>query len=181
MNPSPQLLPFVPLLLALCWAAADDFRDRRIRNVLTLPLLAAGVAQSFLGGTVSPVDSAAGAGVAFGLTLVLFLMRAVGGGDVKLLTAVGAWVGGWAVLYIFAAEAVVGMAIVLAQAAWQGRLKTLVRNTAVLSVALANADQVGMDHVVEMGTGSRSVSRPLPYAVPVLVATVIVLWVQYSP
>ena len=67
------------------------------------------------------------------------------------------------------------MVIVLIQSAKQKRLSALFRNSAVLSVSLINIDRIGADAVYETGKACRSIERPLPYAVPVLIGAVIVL------
>jgi len=65
-----DLLLYVPLLAALVWAAAEDVLSRRIRNVLTFALAAAGFAQSFLPmHTVTPWDSVEGFAAGFGLAV----------------------------------------------------------------------------------------------------------------
>ena len=171
-----QVLPMLPLVALLVWAAVQDLRERRIRNWLTLSLAWSGLIVNVLGlGAVSPMQAVLGLLVGFALTFVLFALGAVGGGDVKLLAGVGAWVGPTSVLLIFLVEALVGLAIVLAQAAVQGRLSALLRNSAVMLVNLWHWSDVGTAHLVETGKGSRSVDRPLPYAVPVLAATVLVV------
>lgn len=168
-----RLLPAVPLLLMLTWAAVQDLRSRRIRNWLTFSIILTGIAQSLLGHSpVSPAGSLWGLLVGFLLPLALFALGAVGGGDVKLLAGVGAWLGPWAAFQVFCAEAVIGMVIVLAQAAAQGRLRVLSRNSAVLAVNLVHVNQVGLQHATATGQSCRSVEKPLPYAVPVLLAVI---------
>jgi prepilin peptidase CpaA len=171
------LLMAAPAVAMLLIAAATDLRDRRIPNWLTFSLILSGVAQSiaFPGVVTTPWESLGGFGVGFALTFALFAMGAVGGGDVKLLAGLGAWFGPLAAFQLFCVEAVVGMVIVLAQAAAQGRTRTLLRNSAVLAVNLAHVGDVGVAHVKATGQSSRSVERPLPYAVPVLVALLILL------
>lgn len=172
-----RLLPYLPLFALLCWAAVADLRTRRIRNWLTLALVVGGVAQSFGGvRTVSPAASILGLGVGFGLPLALFVIGAVGGGDVKLLAGIGAWVGPIPVVEIFLAQAVIGMVIVLAQAAAAGRLGVLFHNSALVAVNLYHVGDLGAEHVEQTGRACRSVDRPLPFAVPVLAATVLVLY-----
>jgi prepilin peptidase CpaA len=173
---APRLLEFVPLLAALVLAALQDWRYRRIANYLTIPLLAAGIVRSLAGGPIGLQACLLGVAVGFGLMFALFAMRAVGGGDVKLLAALGAWLGAWPTLEVFAAAGIIGMIVVLTQATAQGRLTVLLRNTTVLTLSLAQADQVGIEHIVEMGSNSASVRKPLPYAVIVLAATVLVLF-----
>jgi prepilin peptidase CpaA len=176
-----RLLPFVPLLLMLVWAAAQDLRGRRIRNWLTFSLCLTGITQSLMAsGTVTIGVSLAGFGIGFGLTVVLFALGAIGGGDVKLLAGVGTWIGGVAVFKVFCAAAVIGMVIVLAQAIAQGRLRVLTRNSAVLAMNLVHIGDVGVEHATATGKSCRSVDKPLPYAVPVLLA-VIALLVGWLP
>jgi len=171
-----RLLPFVPLLAMLAWAAVEDLRSRRIRNWLTFSLVLTGIAQSLIGhGTVSLASSLLGVAVGFALPLVLFALGAIGGGDVKLLAGVGAWIGAMAVFEVFCAAAVVGMIIVLAQAVAQGRLRVLSRNSAVLAMNLVHIGDVGVEHTAATGKSCRSVEKPLPYAVPVLIAVLALL------
>src|SRR5690554_5642960 len=111
------LLPVLPLLAMLVCAAAVDLRSRRIPNVLSFTLALSGLAQSFLFGQaigVGPTQAIAGLAVGFALTFILFALGAMGGGDVKLMAGVGAWIGPTGVLAVFAVAAVVGMGIVLA-------------------------------------------------------------------
>jgi Flp pilus assembly protein protease CpaA len=75
-------------------ALITDLTRSKIYNWLTLPALVAGVAvQSCLGGWGGLAQS--GLGVLAGLVLFgwMFWTGAMGGGDVKLLMAIGAWVG----------------------------------------------------------------------------------------
>jgi prepilin peptidase CpaA len=172
----PQALPLLPMLALLVWAAVQDLHSRRIRNWLTLALMCAGLANSFLPtAAVSPMQAGLGLAAGFALPFVLFALGALGGGDVKLLAGIGAWVGPVAVVQVFLVAAVVGLVIVLGQCAWQGRLLALFRNSALLAINLANIGSVGVKHASETGRACRSIDRPLPYAVPVLLATLIVV------
>ena len=171
------LLMCVPMLGLLTWAAAVDVRSRRIPNWLTFSLVLAGLGQSFTWArTVGPADALLGLLTGFGLTFALFALGALGGGDVKLLSGVGAWFGPMPALVIFAVAAIIGMVIVLAQAGAQGRLAKLFRNSAVIAMSLAQAGDGGLDQAAETGRAcSGSTGRPLPYAVPVLLATLLVV------
>ncbi len=165
-----------PLFALLLCAAVTDLRARRIPNWLTFSMVLAGLAQSLLPlRTVGFTTSLLGFLTGFGLTFILFALGAVGGGDVKLLAGVGAWLGPGPTLAVFAIEAIVGMAIVLTQAVWQGRVTTLLRNSTVLVINLAHVGDVGVEHVTATGKSCRSIERPLPYAVPVLAAVAMVV------
>jgi Flp pilus assembly protein protease CpaA len=82
------------VIAAATLAAITDLRDRRIPNALTLPTLAAGlVAGALLGGWIGAADALAGC-LALGLPYVLlFVFARGGGGDAKLMAAIGAWLG----------------------------------------------------------------------------------------
>ena len=75
-------------------AAIWDIRTRRIPNWLTLSGVVLGVAlNTFLFEINGLWFSLKGLGVAFGVYFVLYLLRAMGAGDVKLMAAVGAAAG----------------------------------------------------------------------------------------
>ena len=113
----------------------------------------------------------AGAAIPF----ALFAIGAMGGGDVKLMAGVGAWLGAGPVLLVLVCEKVIGLLIVLAQALYEGRLVALFSNSAVVAVNILHIREVGVEHVSGTGRGCRSVSRPLPFAVPALLAVLFVL------
>ncbi len=85
-----------PLLLALLVgiAAVWDLAQRRIPNpLIVVGLLAGAVVQTQAGGLVGLGMSILGAAAGLGALLGPFAARWVGGGDVKLLMVVGAFVG----------------------------------------------------------------------------------------
>ena len=92
-------------LAAVCgWIAIVDFREKRIPDLASLPLIAAGLALSGLVTMVPLADRLIGSGVGFLLLWsigeVHFRLRGqegLGIGDAKLLAAAGAWLG-WAAL-----------------------------------------------------------------------------------
>jgi prepilin peptidase CpaA len=171
-----SLLMCMPMLLLLVWAACEDLRSRRIPNWLSFAVLLSGLIQSYTATqTVAPKQAWLGFLVGFGLPSILFALGALGGGDVKLLAGVGAWLGPNDALWVFALAAIVGMFIVLTQATKQGRMKILLRNSAVVAINLAHVGDVGLEHTTRTGQESRSVDRPLPYAVPILAATLLVI------
>jgi len=64
----------------------------------------------------------------------------------------------------------------LGQAAWQGRTRVLLRNSAVVAVNLLYVKDVGLEHATRTGRESRSIDKPLPFAVPALIAVVLVIF-----
>jgi prepilin peptidase CpaA len=88
------------IAVGLC-AGWTDWRSRRIPNWLTIPALAAGVAlHGAMHGAAGVVESLKGAGIALAVLLPLVLLRALGGGDWKLLGALGAFLGAQMVLVV---------------------------------------------------------------------------------
>jgi prepilin peptidase CpaA len=170
------LVVFAPLVMMLAVAAVIDIRSRRIPNALTGLLALSGLMQSFTTGhTVAPWQSILGLLTGVGLLLALFAIGAVGGGDLKLLAAAGAWLGPWLVFQVFVVEAILGMLIVLVTCAIHGRLRLLMNNSMLLATNIAHVNQLGTEHVRETGESSRSIDRPLPYAVPIFLATLVIL------
>ncbi|HET7061144.1 MAG TPA: prepilin peptidase [Nitrosospira sp.] len=93
------------LLLLLLVAALHDVRTRRIPNVLVLTGVIAGLSfNSLLPKGMGGLGAFASlAGVAAGLLLLLplYLFRAMGAGDVKLMSMIGAFLGVAEVMHVF--------------------------------------------------------------------------------
>ncbi len=110
-------------------AAAYDIRFRRIPNWLSVAGFLGGlVLNTAFGGWGGLKSAAAGFGLAFCAYLLMYLIRAMGAGDVKLMGAVGALVGPSNWFLIFVVTAIFGgiAAIVLALA--RGRLRRTLWN-----------------------------------------------------
>ena len=167
-----EFLEFLPMFVLLLWAAVVDLRSRRIPNWMTGALIAAGLVQSGMAfWSVSTGQAWAGIGVGFGLTFALFALGGMGGGDVKLFAGIGAWVGPTRVLEIFAAEAIIGMVIVVMRATRERRMGALARSSAVLVMNAAVRGDMSCPEEPSDAQGKRR----LPYAVPALMASLAVL------
>src|ERR1017187_945375 len=90
----PPRIVEVALLVVLLAAAVFDVRYRRIPNWLTVGGVVLALAMNAVRAPpLAGVGFAlAGLGVAFGIYLLLYALRAMGAGDVKLMAAVGALV-----------------------------------------------------------------------------------------
>jgi prepilin peptidase CpaA len=85
----------IGVALAVCiTAVVTDVRSLKIYNWLTLPALASGLIwQVATRGFDGLLDGVTGVLVAFAVLLIPFVTGAMGAGDVKLMSALGAWVG----------------------------------------------------------------------------------------
>jgi len=115
-----DLIPLIAVAVATLVASVTDLWKFKIYNVLTMPTLLAGLCVSaWLGGWGGLASSLMGAGLGFGLLVVFFAMGGVGPGDVKLLAAVGAWLGPYLTYQVFVAAAlfqgVYAVALILGQ------------------------------------------------------------------
>jgi prepilin peptidase CpaA len=175
-----SLAIYVPLLALIAYAAVTDLRVRRIPNWLTLTAVVAGLAQSVTRFAVtSPNQSMLGLLAGFAITFVLYSVGGRGAGDVKLSAGIGAWLGPVPVVIVLAAAAVVSLVLALAQAAVWGKLIALLQSTGMMLVGLLNIRRLGAKEVITSGRAASSVDHPLPNAVSMLIATVmVVLWIS---
>jgi prepilin peptidase CpaA len=119
-------LPAVLVLLFTATAAVTDFRNHKIYNWTTYPgiLVAFGVhlftdvgTSGWTGEYAALQDSLKGFAVCGGLMLVSFVFFGVGGGDVKLMAMLGAFLGMErgieALLWTFVLGAAIGISILI--------------------------------------------------------------------
>lgn len=102
------------MLLLLLFAVDGDLRSRQIPNGLSLGGIALGLILNFtLHGTPGGSDALLGALTGGLLLLPLWLLRGLGGGDVKLMAAVGAHLGVMASLLAALSTLIVGAVIAM--------------------------------------------------------------------
>jgi prepilin peptidase CpaA len=179
-------MPFswVPLLLALLLAAvATDLRSRRIPNTLVLAgialaLLSHAIALSGMGQPLAGTSWWAPlAGLAAGLAALmpLYLLRALGAGDVKLMAMVGAFVGPptvlTATLYTLLAGGLLSLAVMLGQ----GVAARTLANVRFLLVDWAMRLRSGHGGVTLSATPLETTAARLPYALAISAGTVAAL------
>jgi leader peptidase (prepilin peptidase)/N-methyltransferase len=92
-----------------------DLAARIIPDLITLPMLGYAVVLAALNQTMTPAQSVLGIVVGGGVPLLIATMGrgAVGGGDVKLMAALGAALGWQRAMYVFALSHVAGALVVL--------------------------------------------------------------------
>lgn len=154
-------------------ACIVDVRTQRIPNVLTFGAALGGlVIQILASGLDGALTAASGWLVGALLFLPFFALGGMGGGDVKLLAALGAWLGPREVLWLAAYSAIAGGVLGVIVAVARGYLLTALRNMlAMLSYWRA----AGIRPVPNLTLDSARAPR-LAYAIPILAGTVITLW-----
>ena len=154
---------------------ATDLHSRRIPNWLTFSAALLGMAvAAWTGGPQGAVTSASGWLAGLAIFFVPFALRGLGGGDVKLLAALGAWVGPADVIWVALYTGVAGGVLALATALANGYLRTAFVNIRRL---LAHWRLAGVTAMPEL-TLERSTAPKLAYALPILCGTVVMTWLH---
>jgi len=159
-----------PTLFVLCVATFTDLRSGRIPNWLVIPFLLAGIA-------VSPwrpdwqgnMHGFAGLGLGLLVFGFLFWLGGMGGGDLKLCAALGAWIGPMQLFFAMVYAGMAGGIMVLCWAAFGGFFKELFTGASDLVFGLK---QRGMKRDPEL-TLANPLKRRMPYAPAIAIGTLL--------
>ena len=171
-----DLLLKLPLELLVVVAAFLDLRSRQIPNWLTLPAAAAGLAANcYLSGWTGLKSSLLGLLLAFAVYTLLFALRAMGGGDVKLMAAVGAFTGPEHWLWVFAITSIVGGIFAVVTLLTRGGIGRVLANVGVI---LGSLGRMRAPHEAQPELDVKHPSaRTLPHGAAIAVGTLgYVLW-----
>ncbi len=132
-------------LITAC--AYTDIARGQVYNHLTLPAIVLGLvlaaASALAVGSWAPlVASAAGLAIGFGALYLFFRAGQLGGGDVKLMAAVGALQGYPRILSILFFAALVGSVLGIGAALWRGQLWKSLRGAGRTLVLRPDAPQL---------------------------------------
>jgi prepilin peptidase CpaA len=158
-----------PVVLIAVVAAATDLAVRRVFNVLTLPAIVAALAWHVGEAGPGAIGAwASGLVAGFLPMLLLFLLGGLGGGDVKLAAALGAFLGWEATLQVLFVAVVVGAGWAAWLVASRGQIRRTLGNlkTIVLSLVLPHCRPVAAE---SLG------STAIPFGVALAVATLVVV------
>ncbi len=153
-------------------AAACDLWTKKLPNRLTVTGLVAALAfHGLTGGWSGLVTAVGGFATGFGILLVLWIIGGGGGGDVKLMGALGAWLGPQWTLSVFLLSALLvligGIGLMMSQ--FFGRGIGYVQRRYLSRTRRTRGARSAGD------SDSQSRRRVLPYAVPVALGTWLVL------
>ncbi len=162
-----NLIPLIAVGLATLAASATDLWKFKVYNALTVPTLAMGLAGSaWLGGWDGLRASLLGAGLGFAVLVAFFAMGGVGAGDVKLLTAVGAWLGPYLTYQVAVASALAAGVYAVAMVVLRGGPMAVVAEVVALRDAVADPGSLrraGGGIEAEVGRADRR-RRLVPFA-----------------
>ena len=150
------------LVLGLA-ATIEDLWRRRISNYTVVAGLLAGLAIQILrlGGVRGPLGWLAGTAAGFGIFLIFYLLGGMGGGDVKLMAALGGCLGTRQILTGALFTAIVGAGAACGKLAW-GSWKRRAGN------------RLGKGRVSSASVPARA--ETIPYAPAIFLGTLLSFW-----
>lgn len=143
--------------VALC----IDLKSHRIPNWLTVSsALLGAIYHTTMGGTSGALLSLGGFGAGFGILLILWLIGGGGGGDVKMMGAVGAWLGALPTVLIFVGSAVFAIVCAIVLAVCFRRIPS----------------HAASSHLETAAAPPSALRQTIPYALPVTLA----IWTLFA-
>jgi prepilin peptidase CpaA len=162
-------------LLVAFAACVTDLRSRRIPNVLTFGATAAALVFHAVTGQASGLlQSVEGWLVGAAIFFLPFALGGLGAGDVKLLAALGAWVGPLDAMWISLYTGVSGGVLALVVAASTGYLRQALSNVWLL---LSHWSVAGIRPLHEISLEGSKGPR-LAYAIPIFAGTLVNVWLR---
>jgi len=154
-------------------ACVTDLKSRRIPNVLTFGAAVGALAfQGMTAGWSGLGTAAAGWLVGLVIFLPFFALRGIGGGDVKLVAALGAWLGPESALWLGLWSALAGGPLALIVVLFRGYTRQAVANVwSLLTFWRVQGLRPHPGLTLETPGSPR-----LPYALPITVGLIVTLW-----
>lgn len=173
------LLALVPMIVLLLLAAKQDIKSHRISNKIVLVGLVLGIVlngilpegwgfNTQIPGAIGWWAAMKGVAVGMAVLLPLYLLSAMGAGDVKLMGMVGAFLGTNDVLGAVLATFVVGGVMALLIVLWSKQLSAMLHN--VKYMLYGSAIKLSVGQAPLMNDLPVSVGK-LPYAVAITLGT----------
>jgi len=156
------LVTTVAFAVAMGAAAAIDLKSRRIPNALTISALVAGLVLRVPLGFEAVGVGILGAGLGLLLSGPFFLAGALGGGDVKLIVAVGAFMGPAQLIGACLLIALIGGVVAVLDAARRGALRTALMNVVLLVVGWLSRGRSPPPPTLDSPS-----AMTIPYGVPI--------------
>ena len=159
-----QLISTSSALLCAGICSIHDVRERRIPNLVVVPAIVAGLKlHTVFGGWHGLADSALAGLIAGAIFLIFFLVGGMGGGDVKLMVAVGCIAGLTPLRLVIVATAIAGGVFAIAVSLYHGRLRETLGN---VGAVLQHHGQRGFEPHPDLNLTNPRTLR-LPFALPI--------------
>ncbi|TWT45959.1 Type IV leader peptidase family protein [Phycisphaerae bacterium RAS1] len=166
------------LIPATLYASWIDFAERRVPNWLNAAIAVTGLGAQFACFGVNGVGwGLAGLLVGFCVLIVPWVMHGMGAGDVKLMAAIGAWLGPWLTLISFAAGAIIGGIAAVVMIVSTNRAVHALANLQTIMTKMKRLDTAFGEFGGAKTFGNTS--QLLPYGVPLTAGTIAVLLTYY--
>ena len=168
-------MTYVVVLALALTGCVTDLRSRRIPNVLTFGgAIAAVIFHTMVGGGSGLLVASGGWVIGAALFFAPFALGGMGGGDLKLVAALGAWVGPQQAVWIALYTGVAGGVMALIVASMRGYLRQAFSN---LWLLLAHWRIAGISRLHEVSLEGGNGPR-LAYALPIFVGTLVMIWLN---
>jgi len=169
---------FALVIVLVVIAAAFDLKSRRIPNWLVLAGLIVSLAYQTLAPTGAGFSSwMGGLAVGFGIFLPLYLLRTMGAGDVKLMAAVGSFLGASVTLGAILLTLVVGGFLAVLYALLCRRMRILMANLRFMATDLVV--KVAIGEVPQTVAPAESAGK-IPYGVAIAVGTLLQVYLLHA-
>ena len=172
-------LPVSVVFFASLVAAATDLRQFKIYNILTLPLIVSGIVYHAASeGWPGMVQSSVATGLCVVILFVPYLCGAFGGGDLKLMMGVGAWLGLPWTVYVLLASSIASGVYAVALLLRYGGFQRLLQNVQIFYYKLkALGAHIGPEENIEMILAQPDrYRRAIPFGAMVAVGLALVAW-----
>ena len=156
-------------------ACVHDIRSRRIPNYVTFSSSLLAVAYGVVvGGWMGLAAAVGGWSLGIALFLPFFLLRGMGAGDVKLMSALGAWTGPASLISLTFYTAISGGIMALCLVVWRRQLAATLRN---LWLLLCHFRIAGLKPMAELSLENKK-ALSLPYGLPITAGAILTLWLH---
>ncbi len=159
----------------ILWASWTDYKEHRVPNWLNAAIAAAGfTAQGWFFGWEGLATGAFGLLVGFAVLIIPWLMNGMGAGDVKLMMAIGVWLGPGLTLFSFCVGGVIGGIVAVVMILATGRFWKAYANMATIACKISSRSTIFSEFGSARSFGDTS--QLLPYGVPLTIGTLMVFF-----
>lgn len=156
-------------------AGITDLRWRRIPNWLTYPAIPCAILlHTLAGGWRGAVKSLEGAALGLGILLIFVLIRSLGGGDWKLVGALGAFFGSSRLIEVLIYTLLINGLMALAMIIWTKRTRQTARNIGRMFAAFFHLHLPGDDLSIDNPQAAK-----VPFGIAAAIA--VLLYTAWQP